>query len=122
MILLIKYKVKWDLQFPEVDLLWCLSKMYINKISIFLLKIQQIYTEINNSVYRKIYQDNLQIKIYKIVIKIVIVVVEPLHHQTMINVQVEINLHLQLYREYRPLTMKTKHTNHIRVLQNQAAN
>ena len=96
--------------------------MYINKISIFLLKIQQIYTEINNSVYRKIYQDNLQIKIYKIVIKIVIVVVEPLHHQTMINVQVEINLHLQLYREYRPLTMKTKHANHIRVLQNQAAN
>ena len=41
--------------------------MYINKISIFLLKIQQIYTEINNSVYHKIYQDNLQIKLYKIV-------------------------------------------------------
>ena len=59
--------MKWDLQFPEVDLLWCLSKMYINKISIFLLKIQQIYTEINNSVYHKIYQDNLQIKLYKIV-------------------------------------------------------
>ena len=85
--------------------------MYINKTSIFLLKIQQIYTEINNSVYHKIYQDNLQIKIYEIVIKKAIVVAEPLHEQTMINVQVEINLHLQLHREYRPLTMKTKHTN-----------
>ena len=37
--------------------------MYINKISIFLLKIQQIYTEINNSVYRKIYQDKKRNKL-----------------------------------------------------------
>ena len=43
--------------------------MYNIKILIFLVKNQEIYTEINKSVYHKIYQNNLQIKLYKAIIQ-----------------------------------------------------